>query len=126
MELWRTRPKSSGNSGWDDVDLAGLEAEVFVCGAWSSYANLEDSISMPELILTVDTIRKEKHEDRKFAAAMKGVDLDENSEEDPLAKARKRVASREKGLAPDDIVANPDANINALGMNGLGYEVIDG
>lgn len=105
--------------------MASLEGEVFVCGAWKNYSELEDSVSVQELILTVEAIRKEKYDDRKFAAAMKGISLDDDSSDDPLAKARKRVAAKRAGLAEDDIVSNPDANINTLERSGLGYEVVD-
>ena len=48
--------KSDNNDGstWDTMDLAKLEAEVFLLGIWKDYEDLETSLSMPELSATLE------------------------------------------------------------------------
>ena len=58
-------------------DLAALEGEVFLLGHWKNYEELEENLSMPELISTLEAIKKKEHADRKFAASLKGVDIGE-------------------------------------------------
>ena len=45
----------AGKSGetWETLDLAKLEAEVFLLGIWKDYQELETSLSMPELMATL-------------------------------------------------------------------------
>jgi len=99
--------------------LVELESEAFICGAWKTYDELEDTLSVPELISLVSTLRKMKYEDRKFAAALKGVDL-EGDKEDPIAAARRKNSAKKKNVNPDDVIANVPVNKD----NGIGYEVI--
>jgi hypothetical protein len=101
-----------------------MEAEVFLCGSWKNYDELESSLSLPELILTLGAMRKKDFDDKKFFAAMKGVDLESNKE-DPLQMARERNAAKEnitKGVHPDDVIANPIFSPNQSG--GILYETI--
>lgn len=93
--------------------MAKLEAELFLSGNWKNYQDLEDSLSMPELVITLEAQREAIYEQRKFAAALKGVNIDEGGE-DPLAEARKanssKLASDEDNLnmklSPDDILSD--------------------
>lgn len=50
-------------------------------GHWKNYDELEENLSIEELILTLKASRDREHRERKFLAAMQGVDLDENQEE---------------------------------------------
>lgn len=105
--------------------MAALEAEVFVAGNWKSYEELENEMSIPELIHTINHLRNAEYEKRKFAAALKGVDIDGEGSEDPIEKARKANRAKSMGdeISPDDVVANPEFSVN--GPNGLlGYELI--
>lgn len=54
-------------------------------GIWKNVEDLEESLNLYELQLVVTAGRKRQHEDRKFAAALKGINLDE-PEEDSEAK----------------------------------------
>lgn len=82
-----------------------MEAKVFLTGKWKNYEDMEDEMSMPELIHTLNTIIEVEYENRKFLAALKGVDLDEGKE-DGIEAARKRnaakLASREHGVDVDE------------------------
>lgn len=52
-----------------------MEAEVFLTGIWKNYDELEESLSMPELLATLEASRTAKWKDYKFQAAMQGVSL---------------------------------------------------
>ena len=114
--------KNTGR-GWDELDLASLEAEAFLLGIWKNYNDLESSMSIPELLVTLEESRKQTFENRKFAAAMKGIDLD-GEKENPVDAARKRIAAKNIGsdISPDDIIADSNFGVNV--NNGIGYERI--
>jgi hypothetical protein len=61
------------------LDLAALEAEAFLLGIWKDFAELEESLSMDELTAVLEASRDHTHEERKFFAALKGVDLDKET-----------------------------------------------
>lgn len=69
---------SSGES-WSELDLAKMESEVFLVGIWKDYKELEMSLSMPELIATLSTRRELQYEEKKFLAAIQGIDLEEGN-----------------------------------------------
>lgn len=100
-----------------------MEAEVFTgVGCWLNYDQLEENMSMPELIVTLTSLRERDHDDKKFAAALKGVDID-GEQEDPLEQARRRNAAKAAGgqVDPSDITNNRGIlNVN----NGIGYQTI--
>jgi len=64
---------------WEDLDLAKLESEVFLLGIWKDYQELETSLSMPELMATLEVSRELDYTEKKFLAAIQGVDLDKQS-----------------------------------------------
>lgn len=45
-------------------------------GVWSNFEDLEESLSINELLAILKTINKEKYEEVKVHAALQGVDLD--------------------------------------------------
>jgi hypothetical protein len=53
-----------------------IEAEVFIKGKWSNFEELEDTLTMQELVALAKAIFDNKHGDRKFAAALNGIDLE--------------------------------------------------
>jgi len=74
----KSQAVESGSS-WETLDLAKLESEVFLLGIWKDYEELESSLSMQELTATLQIKRELDYSDKKFSAAMQGVDLDKNS-----------------------------------------------
>lgn len=80
---------------------------------------------MPELLATLDALRKVKDEDRKFAAALKGINLDNDNEktgEDVIKNARAKAS----GVDPNDVLSLAGKNAEDAGFGiglGLGYEV---
>jgi hypothetical protein len=86
----------SPDNFWDTLDLAKLESEVFLLGIWKDYEDLESSLSLPELTEILNAKRESDYEDKKFMAAIQGIDLDEKSgnsqkEKDPWQAMKDRV-----------------------------------
>lgn len=119
-------------SSWENLDLAKLEAEVFMLGIWKDYEELETSLSMPELVSTLETKRELDYQEKKFLAAIQGVDLDKESgkanEQDAWEKMKAKVFSGGQATDPNDITALQGYNAQKQGFgigNGLTYERID-
>lgn len=123
---------ADSGASWENLDLAKLEAEVFMLGIWKDYEELETSLSMPELISTLETKRELDYQEKKFLAAIQGVDLDKESgkqsEQDAWEKMKAKVFSGGKSEDPNDITALQGYNAQKKGFgigNGLSYERID-
>jgi hypothetical protein len=110
---------------WETLDLVKLESEAFLLGIWKDYNELEMSISMPELMAILESKREMDYEEKKFLAAIQGVDLDQNKEqeEDAWTKLKNKVFNQ--GRDDSDILTfqgNKAARAGfGIGM-GLDYE----
>jgi hypothetical protein len=122
-------------SSWESLDLAKLEAEVFLLGIWKDYQQLETSLSMPELMITLEQKREMDYQDKKFTASLKGINLDDavgKSEDDPWEAMKARVAAATSGIGngdPNDITALQGLAAQKAGFGigmGLDYEVVNG
>ena len=114
---------------WESLDLAKLESEVFLLGIWKDYQELEKSFSMPELIATLEVSRELDYTEKKFLAAMQGVDLDGQTNKDKGQKEwedmKARVFSGGKTGDSNDIVALQGFAAQKAGFgigHGLDYE----
>jgi len=114
---------------WEDLDLAKLESEVFLLGIWKDYQELESSLSMPELMATLEVSRELDYTEKKFLAAIQGVDLDGETNKDKGQKEwedmKARVFSKGKTVDGNDILAlqGPNAQKAGFGIGmGLDYE----
>lgn len=75
-------------------------------GHWKNYDELESNLSIDELMATLKASREKEQRERKFFAAINGVDLDdstpiEDSLNDVLDLNQKFVA-REEGFGLDE------------------------
>jgi len=118
---------TDSGSTWETLDLAKLEAEVFLLGIWKDYEELELSLSMPELMSTLEIKRELDYNEKKFLAAMQGVDLDKQSGKNTNAweEMKARVFSGGKASDANDVVALQGVNAQKAGFGigmGLGYE----
>ena len=124
----KQQAKESGST-WDELDLAELEAEVFLLGIWKDYDELESSMSMPEIVATLKVKRDLDYSQKKFLAAMQGVDLDKTSgKADAWEEMKARVFSGGQAAGAKDIVALQGINAQKAGFGigmGLTYEKID-
>ena len=120
---------TDSGSTWDELDLAELEAEVFLLGIWKDYDELESSMSMPEIIATLKVKRDLDYGQKKFLAAMQGVDLDKTSNKSNAWEDMKaRVFSRGKATDSNDVLALQGINAQQAGFGigmGLDYEVVN-
>jgi hypothetical protein len=114
---------------WQTLDLAKLEAEVFLLGIWKDYEQLESSLSMPELTATLESKRELDYNEKKFLAAIQGVDLDKNNgKQNEWEEMKARVFSGGGTKDPNDVVALQGANAQKAGFGigmGLSYQKID-
>jgi len=112
---------------WSNLDLASLESEAFLLGIWKDYQELEMSISMPELASLLESKRKLEYEEKKFLAAIQGVDLEKNNEEeDAWTKLKNKVFNG--GRKDNDILTFQGQKAAQAGFGigmGLDYEKID-
>ena len=114
---------------WDNLDLAELESEVFLLGIWKDYEELETNLSMPELMATLESKREIDYQEKKFLAAIQGVDLDKNSGREKGQKEwedmKARVFSRGTTGDSNDVLALQGQNAKKAGFGigmGLDYE----
>lgn len=120
----------AGNS-WGELDLAKLESEAFCLGIWKNYTDLESSLSLQELMAIISSRRELDYDERKFAAAIQGIDLDANSSDGEVKgqqeweNLKARVASGGATNDANDILALQGKNAQQAGFGigmGLGYE----
>jgi hypothetical protein len=127
-ETVKNQATESGST-WSELDLAKIEAEVFLLGIWKDYLELEESLSMPELMATLSSRRELEYEEKKFLAAIQGVDLDKQSGSSRGQKEWEDMKARvfSKGQTKDskDILAlqGPNAKKAGFGIGmGIDYE----
>ncbi len=116
-------------ASWEELDLAKLESEVFLLGIWKDYDELERSLSMQEITSILNIKREEDYANKKFLAAMQGVDLDKGKDNSNAWEEMKaRVFSGGRTGDPKDIVALQGVSAQRAGFGigmGLEYERID-
>jgi hypothetical protein len=128
IKTGKTEDNSKPEEGttWADIDLPTLEAEAFLTGIWKNFEELEESMSMPELTLLLSTKRDIEYQQKKFDAAMQGVNLDdETGKSDPWEEMKARVFSGGKAKDSNDIMYYQGVNANKAGFGigmGLDYE----
>jgi len=121
---------TESGSTWESLDLAKLESEAFLLGIWKDYQELEESMSITELIATIHSKRELDYEEKKFLAAIQGIDLDKNSGsrrgQQEWEDLKARVYSGGKAKDGNDILAlqGPAAEKAGFGI-GMGLEYDD-
>lgn len=86
-------------------------------GHWKNYDDLESSLSVEELIVTLNAMREKETNERKFLAALKGIDLDKGS------------SGSEEVEKQDDITSLQGLSAEQAGFGigqGLGYISVGG
>lgn len=123
---------TDSGSTWDDLDLAKIESEVFLLGIWRDYEELETSMSMPEIISTLGSKRELDYEEKKFLAAIQGVDLDKNNKgggpQNKWEEMKARVFSGGQTNDPNDIISYQGAKAEKAGFGvgmGISYEKLN-
>ena len=120
-----------GNAGpsWEEFDLAKIESEVFLLGIWKDYNELEESLSLAEIMAILSSKRDLDYQEKKFFAAIQGVDLEGGSEPEKGQKEwedlKARVFSGGATKDSNDILALQGQNAQRVGFGigmGLDYE----
>jgi hypothetical protein len=120
-----------GNPGpsWEDFDLAKLESEVFLLGIWKDYNELEESLSLSEIMAIISSKRDLDYQEKKFFAAIQGVDLEDSGSEDRGQKEWENLKARvfSGGATSDsnDVLSLQGQNAKKAGFGigmGLDYE----
>lgn len=121
-----SKQATEGGSSWDSLDLARLESEAFMLGIWKDYEELESHMSMPELVAILETKRENDYQDKKFLAAIQGVDLEAQSgKKNAWEEMKAKVFSGGRAKDANDITALQGLNAQQAGFGigmGLGYE----
>jgi hypothetical protein len=114
------------DSGWDSLDLAAIESEVFLLGAWKDYEDLELSLSMTELFTTIGSKRDLDYQEKKFLAAIQGVDLDKQTNKNSgneWEQMKARVFSKGGTTDPNDVLSLQGQNAQRAGFGiGMGLD----
>ena len=124
----KDQAEKSGDT-WETLDLAKLESEVFLLGIWKDYRELELSLSMPELMATLEVGRELDYTEKKFMAAIQGVDLDKESGKEKGQQEwedmKARVFSGGQTSDSNDVLSLQGPKAQKLGFGigmGLDYE----
>lgn len=124
----KDQAEKSGET-WETLELAKLESEVFLLGIWKDYQELEKSMSMPELLATLEISRELDYSEKKFLAAIQGVDLEAQSQpekgQQEWENLKARVFSKGQTNDANDVLSLQGPKAKSLGFgigNGLDYE----
>jgi len=124
-ESVKNQAKSGGDT-WKSLDLVGLESEIFLLGIWKDFEELESSLSMPEVTAILSSKRDIDYQEKKFLAAIQGVDLDKNSKKNnEWEQMKARVFSGGGTSDPNDVLALQGQTAQKAGFGigmGLGYK----
>jgi hypothetical protein len=121
--------KGDPGPSWEDFDLAKIESEVFLLGIWKDYSELEASLSLSEIISIISSKRELDYQEKKFFAAIQGVDLEDSDNADRGQKEwenmKARVFSRGATNDSNDVLSLQGQNAKKAGFGigmGLDYE----
>lgn len=102
-------------------------------GIWKSYSELEDSLCLAELTEIVNSARHKDYDNRKFFAAIKGIDLDKESGgmgdrgQKEWEDMKARVFSRGKATDSSDVMSLQGQAATEAGIGiGAGIDFTDG
>jgi len=121
--------KGDPGPSWEDFDLAKLESEVFLLGIWKDYNELEESLSLSEIMAIISSKRELDYQEKKFFAAIQGVDLEDSADEQRGQKEWENLKARvfSGGATSDsnDVLSLQGQNAKKAGFGigmGLDYE----
>ena len=79
---------------------------VRIPGSWSSFDDIEVSLTLDELMLLYSTIQDSIQEDRRFAASLQGVDLGDGGQSEEASSfedVKRRAAAKAAGKTEDEL-----------------------
>lgn len=121
--------KGDPGPSWEDFDLAKLESEVFLLGIWKDYNELEESLSLSEIMAIISSKRDLDYQEKKFFAAIQGVDLEGDNDSERGQKEWENLKAKvfSGGATNDsnDVLSLQGQNATKAGFGiglGLDYE----
>jgi hypothetical protein len=121
--------KGDAGPSWADFDLAKIESEIFLLGIWKDYSELEASLSLSEIMAILSSKRDLDYQEKKFFAAIQGVDLEGSDDKDrgqqEWENLKAKVFSGGATTDGNDILALQGQNAQKAGFGigmGLDYE----
>ena len=99
-------------------------------GKWKDFSELEDSLSMPEIIAVLNSSRESEERRQKFDAAIQGIDLEKESGGSRGQKEwedlKSRVMSGGQASDSNDILSLQGHNAAKAGFGiGAGLDYVD-
>lgn len=72
-------------------------------GIWKNFEEMEENLTLGELEKLLEAKRDQDFQNKKFAAALKGVDLDEPSEKgaSSFEDIKQRAEAKLRGVSPE-------------------------
>jgi len=70
-------------------------------GHWKNFDELESSLSLEEIQAVLEASRKKNYEDKKFLAAVNGVELDEGPDEESDITDLQGYSAQQEGFGID-------------------------
>lgn len=83
---------------------------------WDNYEDLEEKLSLDELMATLEAAREREHRQNKFMAALKGVDLDAESKEQQMTRVAAEMERIEKEMGLDESVTEKKDDFSVFGI----------
>lgn len=79
--------------------------KVMLIGPWKSVQEVEDNLSLPELVGLITTSAEEQWADRKFTAALKGIDLPDinNDAAASFEEVQRRANAKLAGVSEEEL-----------------------
>jgi hypothetical protein len=73
-------------------------------GHWKNFEEIEENLTIKELEVILDASRKQEYARQKFAAALKGVDLDEGKSDTPTFEdIKRRAEAKNRGISEEQL-----------------------
>ena len=79
-----------------------MESEVFLTGHWKNFDEFESNLSLDELMAIIEIIRKKDNDDKRFLAAINGVDLDAEEEVSDVSDLMNLKVARDEGFGVNE------------------------
>ena len=79
---------------------------VRIPGMFKNFDELEDNLSLEELEILLAKARDVKHDEQRFAASLKGINLDESvreSQEEAFERVKRRAQAKLAGISEEEV-----------------------
>lgn len=83
--------------------MAKLESEALLIGTWKNIEELESVLTLQELEAIIAASREAEYRQQRFAAALKGIDIDKGEEDakERFERAKRRAEAKLTGRSEE-------------------------